>query len=139
MSRRVQQFVKDGRPAKTRVMPLEKTRSRRRGPPIDKSKLGLPEPERPRDKRYLQLVAEQPSHVSGLMPCEPHHLKCMPKGRVKSSDYLVLPLTREEHDEVEKFTSWDAELAWWRSKGIQDPIGDARFLKHRLLNLNGAI
>lgn len=140
MARRSQLFIKGGRAAKTRVTPLEKTRSRRRGPPIDKSKLVIAEPERLRDKRYLRLVAEEPSVISGRRPVQVHHLKAQLKARgLKTTDTLVLPLTPDEHDEVEKFTSWPAELAWWQSKGIQDPIGEARFMKHRLLDLNGAI
>jgi len=39
---------------------------------IDKSKLALPEPWRPRDKAHLKSVTSQPYFVCGQQPCDTH-------------------------------------------------------------------
>lgn len=136
-----QLFQKGGPPVKTRkVTPLLKTRSRG-GAPIDKSALTIGAPKRNRDEAYRRWVAEQPSAASGRAPCQAHHLKWVqPRARgLKTTDEALLPLTPDEHDEVERFTRKEDELAWWAARGVADPEAEARTLRWRWENGRGEL
>lgn len=68
---------------------------------------GLPH----RDRNYLLWVKTLPSAISGKRPCDAHHCIGVGSGMgQKASDYMVFPLTREEHEELHR-TGWaDWEL-----------------------------
>jgi hypothetical protein len=76
---------------------------------------------------HLALVRQLPSCVSGVAgPCDPHHLKSGPAlaersvGR-RATDRWAVPLTRAEHDELERISS-RLEEAWFRERGVDDVV-----------------
>lgn len=64
-----------------------------------------------RDKKYLKWVREQPSCISQRPADDPHHIKGHGyTGGVKPSDYMTLPLTRDEHTYLHDigYNSWES-------------------------------
>jgi hypothetical protein len=78
-------------------------------------------------KDHLELVRQLPSCVSGVAgPCDPHHLKSGPakaeRGvQQKATDRWVVPLKRNEHDELERIAS-RYEEAWFKERGVDDVV-----------------
>jgi hypothetical protein len=78
-------------------------------------------------QKHLELVRQLPSCVSGVAgPCDPHHLKSGPAAAERSvgrraTDRWAVPLTRAEHDELERISS-RLEEAWFRERGVDDVI-----------------
>jgi hypothetical protein len=78
-------------------------------------------------KDHLELVRQLPSCVSGVAgPCDPHHLKSGPAATERSvgrraTDRWAVPLTRAEHDELERISS-RLEEAWFRERGVSDVV-----------------
>lgn len=106
-------------------LPISKLRSRPRAK-IDKSKLFMAEPVRLRDSPYLAWLRTRESSASGIKPrggCEAHHIKALqPRARsLKVSDEYAVPLTKKEHDQIERCTSIEAELGLLTKWGITDP------------------
>jgi hypothetical protein len=91
--------------------------------------------ERARDRRpgmdpeHVRNVAKLPSCISGKKPCDPHHLKKKDERGVslKATDRWCVPLTRDEHMEIERMGS-RREVEWFKAKGIDDPFGLAAAL-----------
>lgn len=78
-------------------------------------------------ERHLALIRQLPSCISGVEgPNDPHHLKSGPArneravGR-RATDRWAVPLTRAEHDEIERIAS-RYEEAWFRENGVDDVI-----------------
>lgn len=70
-----------------------------------------------RSKKYTDWVRSQPSALSGMSPCDPHHIKGHGYGgSVKASDILTMPLTREEHDDLHR--GW---RSWEEKHGVTQP------------------
>ena len=73
------------------------------------------------DAEHLKNIRELPSCISGKgPPCDPHHLKIKGERGVslRSTDRWAVPLTREEHMEVENLGS-RREERWFLDKGIR--------------------
>ena len=102
---------------------------------IEKSALGLPEPERARDKHHLRFVASQPCLVCGASPSDPHHIRfAQPKALgLKVSDEFTVPLCRAHHRELHDNGN---ERAWWHDMGI-DPLAVAKRLWEETHGGNG--
>ena len=71
------------------------------------------------DPKHLANVRTLPSCISGRKPCDPHHLKIKGERGVglKATDRWAVPLTRDEHVDVEKLAS-KREEAWFTARGI---------------------
>lgn len=64
-----------------------------------------------RNPAYLDWVKSLPSAISGTPQCgDAHHLIGNNRQGMKVSDYLTLPLTRQEHDELHNkgFKRWES-------------------------------
>jgi len=71
---------------------------------------------------YLAAIRRMPSCISGLRPCDPHHLKCGAAGRergigLKATDRYAIPITRDEHNQIERLGSRQ-EFAHFMKHGI---------------------
>ncbi len=63
-----------------------------------------------RDEAYLAWVRTQPSVISGRMGCEAHHVISKRFSSQKTSDYLAIPLTPDEHRKLhENWPAWERE------------------------------
>lgn len=80
------------------------------------------------DNSHREFVAKLPCIVSGvegrtqvahLRFASSAHVKPITGGSTKPSDCWVLPLSIEMH--AEQHATGD-EIAWWKSKGINDPL-----------------
>lgn len=80
------------------------------------------------DPKHVSDVGKLPSCISGRKPCDPHHLKIKKERGVglKATDRWCVPLTREEHDDVQP-RNQTQELAWFKKRGI-DPYALANAL-----------
>ena len=99
---------------------LEKTRSRRKGPKIDKSKLKYGEEERIDDKEYRQWIAGLPCAVTGItvdIQCAHIRHRSNTGGAQKPSDYgHCVPLFFKEH--IRQHAMPETEY-WAGSGGIE--------------------
>jgi hypothetical protein len=94
---------------------------------------------RARDRRegmsreHVRLVAMLPSCISGLRPCDPHHLRVKEERGVglRATDRWCVPLTREEHRLVHTVGSRKEE-EWFQQRGV-----DPRALATLLWNATG--
>jgi hypothetical protein len=95
--------------------------------------------KRARDKRegmsreHITLVSMLPSCISGLRPCDPHHLRVKEERGVglRATDRWCVPLTREEHRLVHTVGS-RLEEDWFAERGV-----DARKLAEDLWKATG--
>lgn len=96
--------------------------------------------KRARDKRegmskeHVRLVAQLPSCISGLGPCDPHHLRSIKEERgvgLRATDRWCVPLTREEHRQVHTIGSRE-EVGWFLDRGV-----DSRALARALWDASG--
>jgi len=70
----------------------------------------LSKDNRPKDKKYLKWLREQPSCISGQYGVDCHHIKGHGyTGGVKASDYMTIPLTRTEHTHLHNigYNAWE--------------------------------
>ena len=94
--------------------------------------------------KHLVLIRQMPCCVSLVMPAgDPHHLKQGPakdeRGMgQKATDRWTVPLTRIEHDALERIGSRH-EHAWFRERGIADPYELANALWHATGDLSRMI
>lgn len=84
---------------------------------------------RKHDKRYLGLIAQLPSIISGKRPVHVCHIRYgdLDRGKrhtgmgEKPDDMWTLPLTPDEHQFGDKAQHKSNERKWWEGHGI-DPI-----------------
>ena len=56
-----------------------------------------------RNQKYLDWVKQQPSVISGRPSDDAHHIKGHGfSGTVKAPDWMTIPLTRDEHDDLHR-------------------------------------
>jgi hypothetical protein len=84
-------------------------------------------------REHITLVSMLPSCISGLRPCDPHHLRVKEERGVglRATDRWCVPLTREEHRLVHTVGS-RLEEDWFAERGV-----DARKLAEDLWKATG--
>jgi len=62
----------------------------------------VPKPAHWKSKRYMEFVSRQPSMITGMTPCVPHHHRHGSDGGtgLKPSDVWVVPVTSLEHQNI---------------------------------------
>jgi hypothetical protein len=71
------------------------------------------------DPKHIENVNKLPSCISGLKPCDAHHLRIHNERGVglRATDRWCVPLTRQEHMEVHRVGS-KKEEEWFLARGI---------------------
>ena len=71
------------------------------------------------DPKHLANIRKLPSCISGMRPCEAHHLRVKNERGIglKATDKWAVPLTPEEHREVHRVGSRKEE-DWFAVRGI---------------------
>ena len=72
------------------------------------------------DAKHIEMIRTLPSCISGLNPCEAHHLKIKQERGVglRATDRWAVPLTHKEHMELERFGSRKEE-EWFKSRNVR--------------------
>ena len=75
------------------------------------------------DPEHVKMIGKLSSCISGLKPCDAHHLKFKNERGVglRATDRWCVPLTRAEHIEIERLGS-RREIEWFQVRGISDPF-----------------
>ena len=72
------------------------------------------------DAKHLANIRLLASCVSGMTPCEAHHLRWSAERGIgmKATDRWAVPLTMEEHRELHATTSAKYEELWFLDRGV---------------------